>query len=120
MKWRGRYFLFTSGCTGWRPNAARLAVASSIWGPWQHVGNPVEGTEAQKANTFESQSTYVLAVPGKPDAFIFMADCWRPQDARDGRYLWLPVEFEHDLPVLRWRDHWSLNEFEQAAPDRKP
>ena len=33
MKRNGRYFLFTSDCTGWSPNPARLSVADSIWGP---------------------------------------------------------------------------------------
>ena len=39
MKARGRYFLFTSGCTGWAPNAARVSVADSIWGPWEELGS---------------------------------------------------------------------------------
>ena len=37
MKWRGRYFLITSGCTGWAPNAARVSVADSVWGPWEEL-----------------------------------------------------------------------------------
>jgi beta-xylosidase len=30
----GRYWMISSDCTGWAPNAARSAVADSIWGPW--------------------------------------------------------------------------------------
>lgn len=30
----GRYYMITSGCTGWRPNPARLLTADNIWGPW--------------------------------------------------------------------------------------
>ena len=30
----GTYWMITSGCTGWAPNAARLFSAPSIWGPW--------------------------------------------------------------------------------------
>lgn len=40
FKSKGRYFLISSGCTGWAPNAARLAVADSIRGPWKELGNP--------------------------------------------------------------------------------
>lgn len=112
MKWRGRYFLFTSDCTGWAPNAARLSVADSIWGPWEELGNPCLGTGAQSANTFESQPTFVLPVAGHADSFIFMADRWRPQNAIDGSYVWLPIEFRHDVPVISWTDAWDLTVFD--------
>ena len=100
----GRYHMITSGCTGWTPNAAQHAVADSIWGPWEVTGNPCVGEGRDR--TFESQSTYVLPVEGKDDAFIFMADRWVPEDPIDGRYVWLPIEFEDDRPTLRWRDTW--------------
>lgn len=43
----GRYYLMMSGCTGWAPNAARSAVAESVWGPWRELGNPCEGPGAR-------------------------------------------------------------------------
>ena len=113
MKHRGRYFLFTSDCTGWAPNPARLSVADSIWGPWEELGNPCAGPGAQIANTFESQPTFILPVAGRPDAFIFMADRWRPRDAIDGRYVWLPIEFRHGVPMIAWHDSWDLSFFDR-------
>jgi hypothetical protein len=107
----GRYYMITSGCTGWRPNAARSAVADSILGPWQMLGNPCRGTPQENEITFDSQSTFVLPAPGRSDAFIFMADRWRPKNAIDGRYLWLPLEWENDRPVIKWRSEWSLTDF---------
>lgn len=115
MTWRGRYFLITSDCTGWSPNPARLATADSLWGPWQELGNPCVGTAAQIATTFEAQSTYILPLPGRPDAFIFMADRWRPKDAIDGRYVWLPVQFKAGVPFVTWRDTWDLSIFDHAT-----
>jgi len=111
MKRRGKYFLFTSGCTGWHPNPARLSTADSIWGPWVELGNPCMGSEEEKSTTFESQSTFILPVAGKSDAYIFMADRWKPQNAIDGRYVWLPVLFQDDRPFVEWRDHWDLEVF---------
>lgn len=107
-----KYFLITSGCTGWAPNAARLHVAQSIWGPWTEYPNPCVGTGAEL--TFHSQSTFILPVAGKKDAFIFMADRWTPQNPIDGRYVWLPILFEKDLPVLKWSDEWTLDVFDQT------
>jgi hypothetical protein len=82
----------------------------SIWGPWKELGNPCQGEKAQ--TTFDSQSTYVLPIPNKLGCFFFMADRWRPQNAIDGRYVWLPIEFEDNRPILRWRDEWDLSFFD--------
>lgn len=105
----GHYFMITSGCTGWAPNAARLLVADNIWGPWKLYPNPCVGKDSEL--TFHSQSTYILPVEGKKDAFIFMADRWTPKDPIDGRYVWLPIQFENNMPVLKWLDNWTLGIF---------
>ncbi len=116
LKHAGKYYLFTSGCTGWAPNAARLAVADSIWGPWKALGNPCVGKDSSR--TFQGQSTHILPVPGKPGAFIFMADQWRPKNAIDGRHLWLPIQFKDGRPLIEWVDEWDLSFFDRAAGGR--
>jgi len=116
MKWRGRYFLFTSDCTSWTPNPARLLAADSIFGEWEELGNPCIGDGSQIANTFESQPTFILPVQGRPDAFIYMGDRWRPDDAIDGRYVWLPIEFQHGVPTISWHDQWDLGVFGSPSP----
>jgi hypothetical protein len=117
LKWRGRYFLFSSDCSGWAPNAARVSVAENIFGPWEELGNPCFGANEQAATTFTAQSTFILPVQGRADAFIFMADRWNPANAIDGRYVWVPIEFRHGVPTLSWHDEWDLRLFEQAAPN---
>ena len=52
--------------------------------------------------TFGGQSTYILKVEGKKDAFIFMADIWRPEHPSDARYIWLPVQFKEGVPYVEW------------------
>ncbi|HEY1661683.1 MAG TPA: glycoside hydrolase family 43 protein [Verrucomicrobiae bacterium] len=112
FKWSGRYFIITSDCTGWTPNPARLLAADSILGIWEELGNPCNGTGEQITNTFNSQPTFVLPVQGRPDAFIFMADRWNPANAIDGRYVWLPIEFHHGVPMMSWHDEWDLSFFD--------
>jgi len=104
FKRNGVYFMITSGCTGWAPNAARLLRAESIWGPWTELPNPCEGSPEQVETTFQAQSTHVLQLQNGED--IFMADRWAPENAIDGRYVWLPIEWVGDLPVIRWRESW--------------
>jgi beta-xylosidase len=105
----GRYFMITSGCTGWDPNAARLLTAERVMGTWTLHPNPARGEDADL--TFQSQSTFVIPVQGKRDAFIFMADRWRPRRPIEGRYIWLPILFEDGMPVLKWFDEWDLSIF---------
>jgi beta-galactosidase len=109
FKHGGRYYLITSGCTGWEPNEARYAVAHDMNGPWTEHGNPCVGEDA--GTTFHAQSTFVLRVNGLSNAYIFMADRWNKYDLRDSRYVWLPIEFEptSDRPIIRWRDEWDFS-----------
>lgn len=113
FKHEGKYYFIASGCTGWAPNAARSAVAAdSIWGPWKELPNPCRGPKADV--TFEGQSTYILPVPGKPGAFIFMADRWKPDNPINGRYLWLPIRFDDEgNPSLEWINEWDLSFFDK-------
>ncbi|SEO35446.1 Glycosyl hydrolases family 43 [Mucilaginibacter gossypiicola] len=111
FKRNGIYYMIGSGCTGWAPNAARWFSAKSIWGPWTYHGNPCQGPDSQI--TYGGQSTHVLPVAGKKDAFIFIADKWTPKDAIDGRYLWLPISFKGDDIEINWVDNWNLDVFKK-------
>lgn len=107
---QGKYFFIGSDCTGWAPNAARSASANSIWGPWTELGNPCVGENADL--TFNSQSTYVLPVKNKENAFIFMGDRWNPENAIDGRYVWMPLTIKDGKPVMEWQEDWDMNIFQ--------
>lgn len=89
FKNKGKYYLITSACTGWSPNAATYAVASQPLGPWNEYDNPCTGEEAE--TTFQSQSTFVLPVKGKTSQYIFMADIWNKLDLENSKYVWLPL-----------------------------
>ncbi len=113
FKHQGRYYLITSGTTGWACNEAMYAVADSIHGPWVEKGNPCVGKNADK--TFFAQSTFVLPVAGKKDAFIFMADRWNSENLRDSQYVWLPVRFTDGGIRLEWLDSWDLSQFDKPT-----
>ena len=115
----GRYYFIGSGCTAWDPNKARSAVSyNSIWGPWIEFGNPCKGYDAN--TTFQSQSTYVLPLlnndnndggvgeGGRP-RFMFAADRWNAKNLSDSRYVWLPIRFDDEEPVIEWRDEWDFS-----------
>ena len=108
------YFL-GSDSSGWAPNAARMFVADRVTGPYQNLGNPVRGVNPHNnlgpEKTFGGQSTFVYPVAGRRDAWIAMFDINVPQNPITSGYIWLPIEFEGDRPVIRWRDQWDLSVF---------
>lgn len=106
-----KYYLIASGTTGWDPNPARLAVANHPLGVWEELGNPCVGDEKQVKTTFWSQSTFVIPIVGKKNAFIFMGDRWNPNNHSDGRYVWLPILFDNGKPILKWMEEWNLSIF---------
>jgi hypothetical protein len=112
FKKNGTYYLITSGCTGWAPNAARSFRSKSIWGPWKQLDNPWQGDQADIS--FDSQSTFIFQIQGKNVDFVFMADRWRPDHPSDGRYVWIPIEFQGEKPVLNWTGAWSPENVNQT------
>lgn len=102
FKHDGKYYLLTSGCTGWDPNSAQMAVADDIMGPWKLLGDPCRGVDAEK--TFYAQSTYVQPVHGVADCYIALFDRWNKKDLQNSRYVWLPIEWGEDgMPTIPWK-----------------
>lgn len=98
FKHGGRYWMITSGCTGWDPNEARLMYADSMLGEWKQLPNPCRGEKA--GITFGGQSTYVMQLG---DSYMFMADIWHPKNLADSRHIWLPINFDADgTPYIQW------------------
>lgn len=111
FKHNGTYFFIGSGCTGWKPNAARSARTNDILGEWEELGNPCIGDGADI--TFSSQGRCVLPVPGKKSgSFIFIADRHVPKNPIDSRYVWLPIDMSSGIPQIKWYDEWKLSIFD--------
>ena len=107
----GKYFIIASGCTSWSPNPARSATSNNIFGSWKELGNPCVSRDS--LTTYYSQSTYILPVNGIKDAFIFMADRWKPENPIEGTYVWLPIKIKNDkLIELEWKEKWDLSVFD--------
>ena len=114
VKHGGWYWLLGSGCTGWKPNAARIYRAKSLTGPWEWMGNPCTGVNPANMlgadKTWGGQSTFIFH-DDKTGRDVACFDIWNPKDAIDGRYVWLPITWHGDgLPEIPWRDDWSVND----------
>ncbi|MEE4563965.1 family 43 glycosylhydrolase [Paenibacillus polymyxa] len=120
FKRENEYFMFTSGTTGYYPNQTLSAKADNMHGPWYIIGDPcIEDTEK---NTFNSQISSVFKVPNQ-DLFIAIGDRWVVDLTRkkeksswnintsESDYVWLPVEFRDNIPVIQWKSEWNPNNF---------
>lgn len=99
----GMYYMITSGCTGWTPNAALYSRCEQLLGKWKLIDNPCEGDGYRTA--FEGQSAYIFGVNGK---FYLMLDHWKPDDLKTSGYSILPIEISrtNELTVA-WQDEWN-------------
>ena len=100
----GRYYLMSSGTTGWMSNQARVWSADSIFGEWSNDGNPCVGAGA--GVTFDSQSTSIFRT--KEGNWVYCGDRWYGNDLADSRYIWLPVSFEGDQLTITWETSWTV------------
>lgn len=94
------YFMITSACTGWHPNQAKYAYASSITGRWSSL------TDLGNATTFDTQPAYVLPVSGeRTTSYLYIGDRWDPQNYYRSTYVYLPLEFPSENSLaLNWAD----------------
>ena len=106
FKHNGTYWMITSGCTGWAPNAARLFTAKNIFGPWTQLPNPCRGEGAE--TTFGGQGAYIYKVVDAKlrkqfggAEYLFMADVWKPKELGNSGHLWIPIHFEGGKPILK-------------------
>ena len=111
FKYDGYYYMITSGTSGWNPNKATYYRSTSIYGPYEAMGDPCAGTDS--ALTFRSQSTCVFPVDAEKGKFMYMGDRWLVGDTGSAAwwssYVWLPVQIneDHTITLNRYED-WDM------------
>ena len=113
FKANGRYYMISSGCTGWDPNPASYAIADKVFGEWKIIGNPCVDDGA--STTYNTQSTCVYQVA--EGEYIYMGDRWFSNNLRDSRYVWLPIEFDSQGYIsIKKYSNWDLSLFKKIKP----
>jgi hypothetical protein len=62
-------------------------------------------------NSWDSQCDFVLPIEGSQDTlYMYAGDRWeKPDPRREGDYVWLPVTFDGDAPVVDYYQDWDIN-----------
>ena len=92
-----RYYMITSGCTGWDCNSALYAECPHLLGKWKLVDNPCEG--AGYRDTFRGQGSWIFESNG---GFYLLLDHWLPDNLQNSGYSILPVTLEDNRLTVRW------------------
>src|SRR5690606_38886131 len=109
FKYKDKYYVITSACTGWKPNQAEYAVADTPLGDYIVLGDPCVG-DVDKT-TFQSQSTFVLPINEESGKFIYIGDRWTPDELGKSPYVWLPLEIDENGNIeIKWQDEWKLED----------
>jgi O-glycosyl hydrolase len=111
-----RYFLITSGTTGWSPNPSKWGTATDLMGDWSLEGDPFPWWA--QSNSWNSQPSSVIPLDRENGKYIYMGDRWNGgTDLANAQMVWLPLnmgEGGDSLAVEVW-DEWTLDQLDQWA-----
>ncbi len=117
------YYGLFSGCTGWNPNPGRFMWTYDLMDEtWQAPADfkASDGStginfcvDNNKNTSYQSQSNFVFAVPGKDKCFVYMGDRWSSSNIQSSKHIWLPLSVRSGYPAVRWYDEWNLSVFDE-------
>lgn len=117
------YYGLFSGCTGWNPNPGRFMWTYDLMDEtWQAPADfkASDGStginfcvDNNKNTSYQSQSNFVFAVPGKEKCFVYMGDRWSSSNIQSSKHIWLPLSVRSGYPTVRWYDEWNLSVFDE-------
>lgn len=95
-----RYYMITSGCSGWEPNPSLYGICDHLIGPWKLIDNPCTGPAYR--TTFDGQGTCIFFVQNQPYVLL---DHWHPDDLRSSAYSMLPIQIlDNGGLKIEWQD----------------
>ncbi|WP_217181078.1 glycoside hydrolase [Streptomyces sp. AC495_CC817] len=111
-----RYFMLTSGTSGWAPNPTKYASATDILGEWTEIGDPFPWWA--QSNSWNTQPTSVIPVDREKGRYIYMGDRWNggsDEALRTAPLVWLPLNMGEggDTLSVEIADEWTLDELAQ-------
>ena len=103
------YYYGTSRTAGIQSSGTSYYTAKSLAGPWSPA-KPLDTPGSN--NSWDSQVDFVYPIQGTQGTlYMFAGDRWtkNPAQGRNGDYIWLPVEFNGDVPTVNYYQDWDLN-----------
>lgn len=122
FKYNGKYYLLTSGATGWAANENEYTTADSIFGDWSTMQNPfvkTSNSDPDPNKAFNSQAACIIPVDAAKGKFIYVGDDWNGGNfSTNGgaKYVFLPIDFGQGTDMtIKWYNNWDLSILDNAA-----
>ncbi|MFV0364510.1 MAG: family 43 glycosylhydrolase [Suipraeoptans sp.] len=119
FKRSNKYYIISSGTTGYNPNPSEVAMADLMHGPYKVLGNPC--LNDVRNTSFDCQFSSVFKHPTISGLYIAIGDRWMAKssvlngiaeaETSEATYIWLPIKFNGNIPYIEWRDEWKLEEY---------
>ena len=107
FKRNGIYYYGTSKTAGIRSSDTDYCMATNLAGPWSE---PKTLSTPGSENSWDCQVNFVFPFKGTQGTmYMFEGDRWLKNGGRQGDFVWLPLEFDGDTPILRYRQDWELD-----------
>jgi hypothetical protein len=109
FKRNGLYYYVTSKTAGIRSSDTNYCTATNPAGPWTE---PKPLATPGSNNSWDTQVDFVHPFKGTQGTiYMFAGDRWikNLQTGRNGDYVWMPVEFDGDTPIVNYYQDWELN-----------
>ena len=99
-----RYFLITSGATGWDSNQGLYSSSTSLtsgWVTWQNFGDD---------KTFDTQSTSVFSVTGSSGtSHFYVGDRWQDPNLPESKTIILPFQIDNDSLIIDYVKEFTID-----------
>ncbi|HVX84035.1 MAG TPA: discoidin domain-containing protein [Phycisphaerae bacterium] len=118
FKRNGLYYYGTSRTAGIQSSGTSYYTATKLEGPWSPPKPlPTTGINggSSSVNSWDSQVDFVYPFPNPKDPaqtfYMFAGDRWTKDlpKGRNGDYVWLPMEFDGNDPLVHYYQDWDLN-----------
>jgi len=107
MKRNNIFYYGTSRTAGIRSTPTNFYTATNLAGPWSP---PKVLSTPGSDNSWDTQCDFIFPIQGTQGTiYMYCGDRWIHTDARQGDYLWLPLEFDGDTPILNYYQDWDIN-----------
>ncbi len=107
VKRKGKFYIVTSGLTGWNYNQAIAYRTDKLMQDWENIGDPCIDDTTE--TTFNTQSSYAFKIEGTEDKYIMMFERHNTSNFLESSYVWLPVIFNDDDTIsIEYKKEWTL------------
>ena len=109
FKRNGIYYYGTSKTAMIASSGTSYYTATDLAGPWSPA-KPL--STPGSTNSWDTQVDFVYPIQGTQGTlYMFAGDRWTKDlpKGRNGDYIWLPMEFDGDVPTVNYQQDWDLN-----------